>query len=731
MRYLLLLVSAWLLALPTAATSLPRDTAVLRIAHLPADGLVLNHGWRYRAGDNPVWAQPDFDDSRWDTLTPTRPRRELPAAVGRGISWLRLRFQLSDSLQGHALAVSSYQLGACEVYLNGRLVLRQGQLNADPTRVISRGRFPAPGEVPAGGPSVQVLAVRYAPWQPPMLGGISHQAQLLLQLFTTQQFREDEVRQRAGATVFLVAMGVFALLSLLHVAFFRYNPAQRANLYFAFFALAATLACACNYCESAWVFATQVPYLVVSWWLNALFALSSLWLVRALYALFHLRPGRLYAGLWAGYGLLLLAQGFAPYHPATDTAQNAFLILAGAEQLRLTGRALRLRQRGAWIIGSGFAGGLLAVVGLIPQNSWNILVVENLLTNLSMALVFVLPALGISLFLAREFALDAILLQVKLGEVERLSAQTLAQEQDKQALLAAQNDTLEAQVTQRTGELQRSLTELRTTQTQLIQKEKMASLGELTAGIAHEIQNPLNFVNNFSDVSAELVAELREERAKGTAADVGLEEELLEDLTQNLGKIGHHGRRAAGIVKGMLEHSQFSAGEREPTDLNRLCDQYLRLAYQGLRAKDKSFNAALTTNFQPDLPPVEVVGTEVGRVLLNLFINAFYAVRQRQQAGEPSYQPQVGVRTVLLNQEVHIHVTDNGTGMSPAIQNKIFQPFFTTKPTGEGTGLGLSLSHDIIAQGHGGTLRVESQEGKGTTFSVILPLNSTASHSSP
>ncbi|WP_226915589.1 ATP-binding protein [Hymenobacter siberiensis] len=270
--------------------------------------------------------------------------------------------------------------------------------------------------------------------------------------------------------------------------------------------------------------------------------------------------------------------------------------------------------------------------------------------------------------------------------------------------------------------LDRSLTELRTTQAQLIQKEKMASLGELTAGIAHEIQNPLNFVTNFSDVSAELVEELEEEQQR-PARDAALEAELLGDLKQNLHKIGHHGRRAAGIVKGMLEHSSSSAGEREPTDLNRLCDEYLRLAYQGLRAKDKSFNAALNTDFLTDLPPVTMVGADVGRVLLNLFTNAFYAVRQRQQQGEPGYQPQVGVRTVLLNQQVQIQVTDNGTGMSEAIQSKIFQPFFTTKPTGEGTGLGLSLSHDIVVQGHGGTLTVQSAAGEGTTFAIALPLS--------
>jgi two-component system NtrC family sensor kinase len=274
--------------------------------------------------------------------------------------------------------------------------------------------------------------------------------------------------------------------------------------------------------------------------------------------------------------------------------------------------------------------------------------------------------------------------------------------------------------------LDTSLTELRTTQQQLIQKEKMASLGELTAGIAHEIQNPLNFVNNFADVSAELVADLREERAKGTAATAGLEEELLEDLTQNLSKIGHHGRRAAGIVKGMLEHSTSSAGERQATDLNRLCAEYLRLAHQGLRTKDNDFHVELRTDFSPDLPAVTLVGPDVGRVLLNVLTNAFYAVRQRQQHGEPGYQPTVRVATKQVGQQVLIQISDNGTGMSPAVQGKVFQPFFTTKPTGEGTGLGLSLAHDIIAQGHGGTLQVESQEGQGTTFSVALPLNRTA-----
>jgi two-component system NtrC family sensor kinase len=301
------------------------------------------------------------------------------------------------------------------------------------------------------------------------------------------------------------------------------------------------------------------------------------------------------------------------------------------------------------------------------------------------------------------------------------------EEEKNRQLIAAQNAELERLVAERTAaltqqaeELRNALTELRSTQEQLIQAEKMASLGELTAGIAHEIQNPLNFVNNFSEVSAELLEELVEEQARPTP-DPELEAELLVDLKQNLQKITHHGQRAASIVRGMLEHSRTSSGERQLTDLNALADEYLRLAYHGLRAKDKSFNATLKTDFAAVLPLVEAVSQDIGRVLLNLFTNAFYAVRQRQLSGAPGYVPTVSVCTERVGDEVAVRVMDNGTGIPEAVRAKIFQPFFTTKPTGDGTGLGLSLAHDIIVKTHGGTLTVQSQEGKGTEFCVTLP----------
>ena len=251
-------------------------------------------------------------------------------------------------------------------------------------------------------------------------------------------------------------------------------------------------------------------------------------------------------------------------------------------------------------------------------------------------------------------------------------------------------------------------------------------MGELTAGIAHEIQNPLNFVNNFSEVSVEIAKELKEERIKvEPERDEELENELLDDLIQNQEKISYHGKRASGIVKGMLEHSRMSTGERELTDLNQLADEYLRLSYHGLRAKDKTFNADYELITNEKLPKVNVVQQEIGRVFLNLINNAFYAVNERSKLGETGYRPQVTVSTKALLgaglSGVEISVQDNGMGMSEATKTKIFQPFFTTKPTGEGTGLGLSLAYDIVTKGHGGTITVESVEGEGTRFSVCIP----------
>ena len=286
--------------------------------------------------------------------------------------------------------------------------------------------------------------------------------------------------------------------------------------------------------------------------------------------------------------------------------------------------------------------------------------------------------------------------------------------------LKNQNIILEEKVKHRTSQLNKSVEDLKATQSQLIQSEKMASLGELTAGIAHEIQNPLNFVNNFSEVSNELIDEMNEELDKG---DVEEAKAISVDIKQNLEKINHHGKRADSIVKGMLQHSRSSNGKKEPTNINALADEYLRLAYHGLRAKDKSFNADMHTNLDESIKSITVIPQDIGRVVLNLVTNAFYAVNEKSIAakasGDTAYKPLVAVSTKKKKKTIEITVTDNGNGMPDAVKEKIFQPFFTTKPTGQGTGLGLSLSYDII-KAHGGELKVDTKKGEGTTFIIQL-----------
>jgi two-component system, NtrC family, sensor kinase len=262
-----------------------------------------------------------------------------------------------------------------------------------------------------------------------------------------------------------------------------------------------------------------------------------------------------------------------------------------------------------------------------------------------------------------------------------------------------------------------TLRALESTQSQLIQSEKMASLGELTAGIAHEIQNPLNFMNNFSDVNKELIDEMEQEMDKGNMSDA---KTIAKNIRENEEKINHHGKRADAIVKGMLQHSRSSTGAKEPTEINVLADEYLRLSYQGLRARDKSFNATIETDYDQTIGSINIIPQDIGRVFLNLYNNAFYAVSEKKKQLSNGYEPTVSVRTKKLNDKVEIRVKDNGNGIPQNVVNKIFQPFFTTKPAGQGTGLGLSISYDIV-KAQGGEIRVETREGEFTEFVIQIP----------
>lgn len=332
--------------------------------------------------------------------------------------------------------------------------------------------------------------------------------------------------------------------------------------------------------------------------------------------------------------------------------------------------------------------------------------------------------IAFSLALFNRYTVQRRAIAQQLLDKERMAKE---REIERNQLIAEQKLQLEKDVAERTAELQQSLEELKAAQKQLIQSEKMASLGELTAGIAHEIQNPLNFVNNFSEVSIEMAEELKEEMSQINlpAENKTIIDELVKDLIENQRKINYHGKRADSIVKGMLQHSRSGSTQKEPTNINALADEFLRLSYHGFRAKDKSFNANLETHFDETLPLINIKPQDIGRVLLNLFTNAFYSVMQKKKKVGPGYNPSVIVTTSRSGASLIIKVKDNGVGIPQSVIDKIYNPFFTTKPTGEGTGLGLSLSYDIITNAHAGTIKVNTKENEFAEFTITLPFAQT------
>ncbi|MBD0376672.1 MAG: GHKL domain-containing protein [Flavisolibacter sp.] len=290
----------------------------------------------------------------------------------------------------------------------------------------------------------------------------------------------------------------------------------------------------------------------------------------------------------------------------------------------------------------------------------------------------------------------------------------------KRAIEAEKNksNAQRIKIEQQAKKLKKAVVSLKKTQTRLVHSEKLASLGELTAGIAHEIRNPLNFVNNFSEISMELMEDMEKELSAGNKEEII---SLADNIKENLQKIAHHGKRADSIIKNMLQHSRKGTGVKEPTEINVLADEYLHLSYQGYRARDKNFNASMELNLDQSIGKINVVAQDIGRVLLNLFNNAFYSVNEKKKQLGDAYNPVVSVQTKKVNDFIEIHVRDNGTGIPQKVMDKIYQPFFTTKPAGEGVGLGLSLSHDIITKGHGGSLHIDTKEGEFAEFIIRLP----------
>ena len=697
-----------------------QSPSIFRIDSLSSQSIPLDKHWRWQFGDSAVWATPQYNHTQWDTINLSAPIATQSQLLKSKIAWFRLLISVDSSACYRPIGLLVKQAGASEVYLDGTLIAKFGKVSTDSslektafstTGLLGYLYFNAPGK--------HVLAVRYSYAQSYRFsfGGINGQGATFESYICKPQGRAETIAERSkfigGYNWFLG--GVFFTIGLLHLILYWYNRSKIYNRTFAITLFMATV----HFVTGYYMFSTSD--MIYSENLQYIYVISiAIFIVMLSHTVIDYIYQPKSVLIWLCSTIYLVSSGFVMFSKGSVWLVYIYYassILLYIETLRLTFKAKKKGNKDAQAL-------LISFIVLVTLLIIRVLIVSDIIVltsknnwiNLFMIAFYLCVPLSLSILIAKGIAKTEVALKNKLKEVETLSS-------EKQQILANQNETLERQVTERTAELKAS-------QAQLIQSEKLASLGELTAGIAHEIQNPLNFVNNFSELSVELISELKEERSKEHGKrDEELENELLNDLARNQEKINLHGKRASSIVKGMLEHSRASTGVKELTDINQLADEYLRLSYHGMRAKDKSFQADYKLIADENLPKINVIPQDMGRVLLNLMNNAFYAVNQRNTvealhatSQSSQYQPTVTISTHQSVNHIIIKIQDNGTGMPESVKTKIFQPFFTTKPTGEGTGLGLSLAYDIVTKGHGGTIEVESMEGEGTTFTVKLPI---------
>jgi two-component system NtrC family sensor kinase len=699
-----------------------------QLKELPKEETLLT-GWKMFAGDAPQFADPFFDDSKWQPVDLKKDVAGFSEFQKAGIIWVRLQLSVDSVVAVNRLAANIAQYSASEIYLNGKLIKKCGTIDPDPAKTVAYLPSAMPFDVDLVPGKNNVIAVRLAYQKNiPYISYLNESLPAFNFYIDNKEnaFKKYENEQwqiKMYIIIFSISSGTLLIIGFIYLLYFLFDKSQKLHLYYA---LAMLTQCLNALPVEVWGidrFGKIASLMWVFYAEGVAYTLSMLFIVLTIYTIFNY-PYRLLFKILAIVSFVLVMSmywfGTTAYfiisyiYPAVYLFSGAYACIW----------AMKKKKRDAGILLAGlliFAFSTL-LSAVIPVNS--------ILAQLFFYISQMFFPIGMSFYLAIQSALRNKQLQASLEEVQTLSEKNLAQEQEKQLLLSNQNMLLEQQVEERTAELHRSLSDLKATQSQLIQSEKMASLGELTAGIAHEIQNPLNFVNNFSEVNKELAQELKEELATGNLQSA---QEIAEDLQSNSEKINHHGKRADAIVKGMLQHSQASKGQKELTDINALADEYLLLAYHGLRAKDKSFNATLKTAFDETIGKINIIPQDIGRVFLNLITNAFYAVGEKSKtlsaALAPTavgnrttdFEPTVSIKTTKSDNRVFVSVSDNGNGIPKEIIEKIFQPFFTTKPTGQGTGLGLSLAYDIV-KAHGGELKVKSNEHEGTEFIIKLPI---------
>ncbi|WP_236032620.1 ATP-binding protein [Algoriphagus pacificus] len=652
--------------------------------------------WHFSPGDDIKWADLNFDHTQWIKINPSDITEPLPDSLwNQGHGWFRAYFKADSTFYFNPWYLQLYSWGAAEVYIDGKLINRFGTFSTDPNKEVRYN--PLLKEytpIWLSPKDTHLIAVRFSYHPAKRYYEIMDDESFLLGFrlsFISQELDDIRNNQISESKLkFYLLFGIYFVVFILHGYLYYLFREQKENLLVAVLLLLLLIN---DYVQFYFEF-TQFDRLIT------FFVFKIIVVVRI--AVFFLLPYTLVIFFkLEKFEKLKFLPFFAPLIFLLFQVLNidnvwpivspAILIL----NLILLLIARKRKIKGVGFITFGFIGMVLfLIIPLVFESIIDINIYD-----------FTPPIFWDISFLTILPLSMTFLIAYKMGKMYT---------------------SLEDMVESRTEALEISLNELKSTQAQLIQSEKMASLGELTAGIAHEIQNPLNFVNNFSEVNRELISELKEEIEKGDLEEVKL---IATDIEANEEKINLHGKRADAIVKGMLEHSKRGSGQKELTNLNALAEEFLRLSYQSFLAKEPEFKCELKTDLASDLPQVSVIPQDIGKVLLNLINNAFYAVNEKANSTPKDYKPEVTVKTTKTKSPlgdsrlpdgqvgVEISVQDNGSGIPDSIKEKIFQPFFTTKPTGSGTGLGLSLSYDII-KAHGGELKVESEERKGTIFII-------------
>jgi two-component system NtrC family sensor kinase len=705
-----------------------------------AIGLTSFSGWVFKKGNDTNWAKKNIDTTEWKKFNPTQLTIKNADKNGRVEGWFRIRFRLDSSFKNFPLRISTSNWAATDIYIDGKHVASSGNtgLNGKPfEECISQMnpvRLPLNLETDVDHILSLHLVDYSSPFKPSLLKTQIENGFYTLILFTGPGFDYKLFSSTQERTIYYTVYTVVcSVLCILFWFLYLQNRFEKVMLL-----ISLCMTCVFLQMLSITLYSCIILSFFSNWVFRWLAVILSAVVAGGIVIILAKVFGRKLSVSLLIFALILFIAPISITYFDQYQFNLPYQILALAVFLYLIISSRKKLKGAQWSVVVGVV--LTFIFALIYEYESLKYGTEFTLTGIFyfvMTGTFLSLPLSLMIYVAWRF-------KEILYDVQKNAKQVLLLSEEKKEQAIRQQKVLEEEVARQTVELRTSFDNLKATQSQLIQTEKMASLGELTAGIAHEIQNPLNFVNNFSEVNKELLAELNEEIEKENYDEA---KEIVKDVMDNEEKINHHGKRADSIVKGMLEHSRTSTGQKELTDINKLADEYLRLAYHGLRAKDKSFNADFKTNFDESIGKINIIPQDIGRVLLNLYNNAFYAVNEKKKTVGDHYQPTVTITTKRSSPsplergrgEVIITVKDNGHGIPQNIIDKIFQPFFTTKPTGQGTGLGLSLSYDII-KAHGGEIKVETRvdvadpglsgkgnpdnfgKGEGTKFIIQLPI---------